>query len=87
MMATMDGPGNTEKQASQGSEEQQQEEERRPSAFAGDLTLEGLRVNQLKLSRNLTGTVLLSEDRFQIRAKVGHSGKSIILWVHCIKLS
>jgi len=45
-------------------------EEIRPSAFAGDLTLDGLRMNQLKLSRNLTGTVLLSQDRFQIRAKV-----------------
>ena len=59
-----------DKDAGQSSGEQQQQQDRRPSAFAGDLTLDGLRVNQLKLSRNLTGTVLLSEDRFQIRAKV-----------------
>ena len=42
----------------------------RPSAFSGDLTLDGLRVNQLKLSRNLTGSILLSNEQFQIRAKV-----------------
>ena len=42
----------------------------RPSAFSGDLSLDGLRVNQLKLSRNLTGTILLSDEQFQIRAKV-----------------
>jgi hypothetical protein len=47
-----------------------QQEQQRRSAFAGDLTLDGLRVNQLKLSRNLTGTVLLSDDRFEIKAKV-----------------
>ncbi|CAL8466123.1 g5659 [Coccomyxa elongata] len=58
-----------DKDAGQSNGEHQQQAERRPSAFAGDLTLDGLRVNQLKLSRNLTGTVLLSEDRFQIRAK------------------
>ena len=42
----------------------------RPSAFSGDLSLDGLRVNQLKLSRNLTGSILLSNEQFQIRAKV-----------------
>lgn len=63
--------GGVDKDAGQSNGEHQQQAERRPSAFAGDLTLDGLRVNQLKLSRNLTGTVLLSEDRFQIRAKVG----------------
>lgn len=42
----------------------------RPPAFSGDLTLDGLRVNQLKLSRNLTGSVLLSNEQFRIRAKV-----------------
>ncbi len=42
----------------------------RPSAFSGDLTLDGLRVNQLKLSRNLTGSILLSDEQFLIRAKV-----------------
>ena len=42
----------------------------RPSAFSGDLSLDGLRVNQLKLSRNLTGSILLSNKQFQIRAKV-----------------
>ena len=42
----------------------------RPSAFSGDLSLDGLRVNQLKLSRSLTGTILLSDEQFKIRAKV-----------------
>ncbi len=42
----------------------------KPSAFSGDLSLDGLRVNQLKLSRNLTGSILLSNEQFQIRAKV-----------------
>lgn len=47
-----------------------EEQQQTRSAFAGDLHLDGLRVNQLKLSRNLTGTVLLSDERFQIKAKV-----------------
>ena len=50
----------------------------RPSAFSGDLSLDGLRVNQLKLSRNLTGSILLSNEQFQIRAKVTELTRSAL---------
>lgn len=39
-------------------------------SFAGTLTLENLRMNQLKLARNLTGSLALSRSGFQIHAKV-----------------
>ncbi|KAK9804274.1 hypothetical protein WJX72_004315 [[Myrmecia] bisecta] len=39
------------------------------TSFKGDLNLEGLRVNQLKLSRNLSGSLELAEDGLHIHAK------------------
>ncbi len=41
------------------------------AAFAaGDVLLDGLRVNQLKLSRNLTGSLQVSEKEVHMHAKV-----------------
>jgi hypothetical protein len=40
------------------------------AVFTGELSLEGLRVNQLKLSRSLGGSLSLSKERFHISAKV-----------------
>ena len=37
---------------------------------AGDVLLDGLRVNQLKLSRNLTGSLQVSEKEVHMHAKV-----------------
>ena len=39
-------------------------------AASGDVLLEGLRVNQLKLSRNLTGSLQVSEKEVHMHAKV-----------------
>ena len=58
-----------EQQQPQQQQQQQAKQRQQPAAFSGDLTLEGLRVNQLKLSRNLTGTLALAGDRFQLSAK------------------
>ncbi len=38
-------------------------------SFAGTLTLENLRMNQLKLARNLTGSLAVSRSGLQIHAK------------------
>jgi len=40
---------------------------------AGDVLLDGLRVNQLKLSRNLTGSLQVSEKEVHMHAKVRHA--------------
>ena len=39
---------------------------------AGDVLLDGLRVNQLKLSRNLTGSLQVSDREMHMHAKVRH---------------
>lgn len=40
---------------------------------AGDVLLDGLRVNQLKLSRNLSGSLQVSDKEVHMHAKVGLS--------------
>ena len=53
--------------------------DRKPTAprdcVAGDLSLEGVRINQLKLSRSLTGTIQVSDREVQVHAKVGASNQ------------
>lgn len=48
--------------------------ERAGAAFAGALTLENLRINQLKLARNLSGSLEVSRSSLQIHAKVQRPG-------------
>ena len=57
--------------------------DRKPTAprncVAGDLSLEGVRINQLKLSRSLTGMIQVSDREVQIHAKVG-APLQLCLW-------
>ena len=39
---------------------------------SGDVLLDGLRVNQLKLSRNLAGSLQVSDKEVHMHAKVTH---------------
>lgn len=45
---------------------------------AGDLSLEGVRINQLKLSRSLTGTLQVSDREVQVHAKVGGLPSAVV---------
>ncbi|KAL0030394.1 hypothetical protein WJX79_000988 [Trebouxia sp. C0005] len=47
------------------------------SAFEGDVLLDGLRVNQLKLSRNLTGSLQVSEKEVHMHAKGSRPDESL----------
>ena len=44
-------------------------------ANSGDVLLDGLRVNQLKLSRNLAGSLQVSDKEVHMHAKVASPGK------------
>ena len=68
-------PAGAESGAAQG---QDGPRERAGAAFAGALTLENLRINQLKLARNLSGSLEVSRSSLQIHAKVQRPG-----WLLC----
>ena len=64
-------PAGAERGAAQG---QDGPGEQAGAAFAGALTLENLRINQLKLARNLSGSLEVSRSSLQIHAKVQRPG-------------